>query len=179
MIDDPSSYMYGPFTNKNRDYHIDIRWNKHQIRNILLKSYLLVIYNRDIDLIDNITIDNHVEDIFYLGLLKEEDEKLKANFKEILKSTFIRFLNEQRDIVDDGEIEHFKHELCILKSAICCLETKWQEKQEEIEEKQYVIIGEVEENEELVLHVDLRRVIVVMLYAIMIFLIVFDVNNEK
>ena len=67
----------------------------------------------------------------------------------------------------------------MLKMVFDYLETKWQEKQEDIEEKQYVIIGEVEENEELVLLVDLRRVIVVMLYAIMIFMILMDVNNEK
>jgi hypothetical protein len=179
MIDDPSSYMYGPFTNKNRDYHIDVYKKKLDIRKYLLKSYLLEKYNRDIELIDNITIDNNVEDIFYLGLLKEKEEKLKANFKEMLKPIFISFLNEQHDIVYDGKMEHCKHELCILKLAICCLETKWQEKQEEIEEKQYVIIGEVEENEELVLLVDFRRVIVVMLYAIMMFMIVIDVNNEN
>ena len=48
----------------------------------------------------------------------------------------------------------------MLKSAICCLEMKWAKKQEEMEEKQYDINGEVEE---LVLLVDSRRVIVVML----------------
>ena len=65
MIDDPSSCKDGPFTNKNRDYHIDICRNKLDIRKYLLKSYLLVIYNRDIELIDNTTRDNNVEDIFY------------------------------------------------------------------------------------------------------------------
>ena len=77
MIDDPSSYMYEPFTNKTRDYHIDICRDKLDIRKYLLKSYLFEKYNRDIVLIDNITRDKNVEDIFYLGLLKEKDEKLK------------------------------------------------------------------------------------------------------
>jgi len=179
MIDDPSLCKDGPFTNKARDNHIDICRNKLDIRKYLLNSYLQEEHNRDVELIDNITRDNNVEDIFYLVLLKEEEEKLKANFKEILKPIFIRFLNEQHDIVYDGKIEHLYHELYMLKLTIGCLETRWQKKQEEMEEKQYDIIGEVEENEELVLHIDLRRVIVVMLYAVMIFMILMDVNDEK
>ena len=79
MIDDHSSCKDGPFTNKPRDYyHIDVSRNKLDIRNYLLNSYLLVKYNRDIELIDNnITRDDNVEDVFYMGLLTEENEKLK------------------------------------------------------------------------------------------------------
>jgi hypothetical protein len=177
-MQDSSSPQEGPFTfnDVNFDVNFEVRWRKFEIRKALLKSSLLRKYTRDIELIDSIASEEDAELIMDLGLLQEEEEKLKTSFKKILKSVFIRFLKEQNDIVNVLKMEQVNNELLMLKLAIGYMEERTKEKQEE-KEKQCRIIFEVAEEKGKVVPVIVivLRIITVILFTVILFILV-EVN---
>jgi hypothetical protein len=146
------------------------------LRKALLKAYLTANYTRDIDILDKIANDKNAQkNLSDMILFKEEDEKLKASFKVIVESAFIRFLLKQNNIVNGIKMKQVEYELKMLKETIFNMEERWIRQQEEKEGREYEIIVEVEKGEVVLLGV--LRIIVMILFAAVVLVLVYDVKT--
>ena len=176
MHDSPSCHQDGPFNFKESAHRYDVDMRRFLLRKALLKAYLTANYTRDIDILDKIANDKNAQkNLSDMILFKEEDEKLKASFKVIVESAFIRFLLKQNNIVNGIKMKQVEYELKMLKETIFNMEERWIRQQEEKEGREYEIIVEVEKGEVVLLGV--LRIIVMILFAAVVLVLVYDVKT--